>query len=449
MNFYMLFHNITGVKFYIVLPLFLTVLHQSIVAQQNIAADNAHLVQFKTSLQELIEASRNNPRLTSAAAKMQASAAAIDVQKALDPPQVSVELYQSPIASFPNPFRNQMEYDYSIQQMIPFPGKLEAMAGVERKREEMFKSDRQTQANDIVRNVKSLFIELYLKDRQLEINHDTQVLVHEFVAVAQQQYQVGMGQQSDVLRAQTELSALDNDSIVLQQQRKSMEGMLNALCNRPITTAIACIPEIDPVMAHYDFSTLMAIAVQNRSELKAMKSGIEMQQAERLAVRKEYLPDFMLRGTYKQMTQANDDWGLMIGATIPIAPWSQRKYSAGTARADANINGAQSELTNMNNMIASEVNDALLKMESSKERLRLSKETAIPQAAQTLESARAAYRTGKQEFLMLVDIQRMLVMAKLDYHMAVMALLDSQSQLERAVGLDLDEIDKNIEGGYR
>jgi outer membrane protein TolC len=77
----------------------------------------------------------------------------------------------------------------------------------------------------------------------------------------------------------------------------------------------------------------------------------------------------------------------------------------------------------------------------------LSRESVIPQAEQTLESALSAYRTGKQEFLMLIDIQRMLVMAKLDYHMAVMTLLDSQSRLERAIGLSIDEINKSSERG--
>ena len=48
--------------------------------------------------------------------------------KSLDPPQVAFEFYQSPISAFPNPFKDQMEYDYSIQQMFPFPGKLGAMA---------------------------------------------------------------------------------------------------------------------------------------------------------------------------------------------------------------------------------------------------------------------------------------------------------------------------------
>ncbi len=311
----------------------------------------------------------------------------------------------------------------------------------------MFTADRQTLQQDIVRNVKTLYFDLYLKNRQVEINHETRMLVREFVDIARKQYELGMGKQSDILRAQTELSALGNDSIVLVQQRRSMEGMFNAVCNRPVTTEIGFIPEIEPEMPDYDLNSLLGMAEKNRPELKSMQYDVEMKQAERLASGKEYLPDFMVRGMYKQMTSAPDDWSLMVGATVPIAPWSLGKNSAGTARSDANIKTAQGQLDNMKNMIASEVNDALLKVESSKERLRLSKETTIPQAQQTLMSAMAAYKTGKEEFLMLIDIQRMLAMAKLDYHMAVMNLLDSHSQLERAVGLSIEEIGQSPKGG--
>ena len=178
----------------------------------------------------------------------------------------------------------------------------------------------------------------------------------------------------------------------------------------------------------------IGVVIRSSPELKSMVKGIEMQQAELIATQKEYLPDFMVRGMYKQMMQGSDDWSLMIGATVPIAPWSRGKISSSARRADENIRIAQSERENMINIISSEVNDALLKVESAKERLKLSRESVIPQAEQTLESALAAYRTGKQEFLTLIEIQRMLVMAKLDYHMAVMMLLDGQSRLEQSRG---------------
>jgi outer membrane protein TolC len=433
---------------FFVIVLFLLISTQRAFPQQSDSKSDDNRI-FIAKLQTLIEAAKNNPKLKAADAKAQASEASAQAQKSLDPPQVAVEFYQAPIASFPNPFKNQMEYDYSLQQMIPFPGKLNAMALSEHKRADMLWTDRQTEEQEIVRNVKSLYYNLYLKCRQLEINQETKALVREFVTIAIAQYEVGAGKQSDILRAQTEFSSFVNDSIVLNQEIKSMQGMINALCNRPVTIDIGFIPEIYPTIKRYDLNALLLIAEKNRTELKSMVKGIEMQQAERLAAKKEYLPDFMVRGMYKQMMQTNDDWSLMIGATIPIAPWSAKKYSSAIARADADIVSAQTDRDNMKNMIASEVNDALLKVESAKDRLKLSKETVIPQAKQTLESALPAYRTGKQDFLALIDIQRMLVMAKLDYHMAVMTLLDSQSRLERAVGLSLDEIDKTIEKGDR
>jgi outer membrane protein TolC len=416
-------------------------------AQQNGGAPLSGNQAFYSKLQTLMGAAKNNPRLAVADAKVKASEANERSQRSLDAPQVAMEFYQSPVSSFPNPFKNQMEYDYSIQQMIPFPGKLGAMSLSEQKRTDMLAADKQTEEQDIIRNVKELYFDLYLKYRQLELNGQTQTLVREFVKIARTQYETGAGKQSDILRAQTELSTFVNDSIVLNQQIKSMEGMINALCNRPVTTDIGFVPEISPVMKSYDLNALLFIADKNRPELKSMVKGIEMQQAERMATQKEYLPDFMVRGMYKQMMQGSDDWSLMIGATVPIAPWSRGKISSGARQADENIRMAHSERENMINMISSEVNDALLKVESAKERLKLSQESVIPQAEQTLESALSAYRTGKQEFLTLIEIQRMLVMAKLDYHMAVMTLLDGENRLERSVGLSLQEIDKEIERG--
>jgi outer membrane protein, heavy metal efflux system len=418
---------------------------------ENVAASAvANRTVLENQLNQLIgDVLKNNPDIKAAQYKIDAARASVGYWKSLDPPQVGVEFMRSPVRNFPNLVKDQMEYDYSIQQMLPFPGKLGTMAKTEQKRTEMLSADRVTAEQQIVRNVKAIYFDVYLVSRRMEMNHETLQLVRQFVDIARKQYELGMGQQSDILRAQTELTSLGKDSIILIQQRKSMEGMLNALCSRPVTTGIEPLPEVNPVIPDYDLNTLLAIAWKNRSELKSKLAGVGMQEAERGVAQKEYLPDFMVRGMYKQMTQSEDDWSLMVGVTVPVAPWSYGKYSSAVTRSEANIKATQAEVENMRNMIAAEVNDAFQKTESAKERLNLSREMAIPQAQQALESAMAAYKTGKQEFLMLIDIQRMLVMAKLEYHMAVMTLLDSQSQLERAVGLSMDELDKVIERGSR
>jgi len=104
------------------------------------------------------------------------------------------------------------------------------------------------------------------------------------------------------------------------------------------------------------------------------------------------------------MMQGADDGAVMLGPRSLLLLGRTARFLRELNRTGANIRMAQGERENMINVIASEVNDALLKVESAKERLMLSV-SPYSQAEQTLESALAAYRTGKQEFLMLIDIQ--------------------------------------------
>src|SRR3990172_2202521 len=75
----------------------------------------------------IVEALHNNPQLRAARNQTAAARTRVDQVTSWDAPQVGVEFFQSPIQSFPNPLKNQMEMDYYIQQMFPFPGKLSAM----------------------------------------------------------------------------------------------------------------------------------------------------------------------------------------------------------------------------------------------------------------------------------------------------------------------------------
>ncbi len=401
---------------------------------------------FDTQLHELLqEVLSGNPSLKAAGYKVAVASAAS--KKSLDPPQVGVEFYQAPINSFPNPFKNQMEVDYSLQQMLPFPGKLSAMSSAEKKRSEMLDADKQTLADDLIRDVKTAYYELYFIDRKKEILLEKRGLLKNFEEIARKQYEVGIGTQSDILRAQTEISLITKDSIDLEQNRISALAMINALRNKPMDAVIPLLPEIQSPSLQLIIDKIMSLAEVNRSELVSMKLNTAMQQAELRAAKKEFYPDFMVRGTYKQMAENPDYWALMVGLSIPVAPWSLKKYSAGASSSEALVSQATQDYNAMHNMVASQVRDAVAKVECNQAQIQIIRQTIIPQATQTLQSVIAAYQTGKQDFLMLIDAERMLLMAKQDYHMAVMNFLASQAQLERAVGLSIEEIGQSLKGG--
>ncbi|MCL4551116.1 MAG: TolC family protein [Bacteroidetes bacterium] len=400
-----------------------------------------------TYLDSLItEALQKNPQLKSANQFALAQRQRVNQVRSWDPPQVGVEFYQTPISSFPNPFKGGMENDYSIQQMFPFPGKLSAMGNAAENNANMYNSQFKALERKIIKDVKTTYYELYLVERKISLNKENQELLRNFIEIANKQYQVGMGKQPDIIRAQTELSTLINEGINLNKEKVSVEAMLNTLLSRPVNARIKDITEIYSDVPKWTFDKLSNLSYESRNELKAMSYNVEMNKSELRASKLEYYPDIMARLMYKNMVgTSNDFWSAMIGISIPLAPWSQTKFTSKVEENELNIKSAEEQYASMKNMVSYDVQDALVKIESNRNLVELYKNTVIPQAQQTLESTTAAYQTGKTEFLMLIDAYRMLLMVKLDYYMSVMNFMDSQAALEQAVGLTIPEIKEKLQ----
>ena len=397
-------------------------------------------------LDELIaEVLQNNPQLRAARNQTAAARTRVDQVTSWDAPQVGVEFFQSPIQSFPNPLKNQMEMDYYIQQMFPFPGKLSAMGKAAEATAGMFDKGTKALERKILRDLKSAYYELYLVQRKIQINAENQDLMRRFVDIANKQYEVGMGKQPDILRAQTELSTLINDGLNLQKEKRAIEAMINTILSRPANAPLGYVMDVEAEIPQWTFEQLRPLALEARPELKAMNFNIEMNKAELLLAKREYFPDLMARVMYKDMAMtSNDFWSVMVGVSIPLSPWSSGKYTSKVQENELNVKRAEDDFSAMTNMALYEVQEANVKVQTNQNLVLLYKNTVIPQAEQTLQSTVAAYQTGKTEFLMLIDAYRMVLMSQLDYHMSVMNYMASQAALEQAVGLDIGEIAERI-----
>lgn len=387
------------------------------------------------------EAVQNNPDLLSFDGKILAAQASFASKKFIDPPQIGVEFMQAPFSSFPNPLKDQMEIDFFIQQEFPFPGKLSAMAKPEQIKTELYTDEKKVKELDLQYSLKKAFFEHYYLCRQLEIINENYDLIKQLTQITSKQYELGMGKQFDILRAQAELTSIKKQQITTTQERRSAEAMMNSITNRPVDSSMKTIPEIEVTFFAVTLKDLEPLALKNRAELDAMNQDILMQKAEAKALSKEVYPDFMVKGTYKGIKESSENyWGVMFGMTLPMMPWELAKNNYLQKSIAHTIEQRKKEYENMKLMILSQIQDALLKVNSYQELVELYKNTSIPQAQQTLQSTLAAYKAGKTEFLMLIDASRMLLMAKQDYQMSVMNLLLSQASLERATGLGIDEI---------
>lgn len=381
---------------------------------------------------------RNNPLLASAEFQVRRTKASAASASSLEAPKFGVEFFQTPLSSFPNPLRNQAEIDYSLEQMIPFPGKRAKFAAPLYVKAEALSKRKTALARDLIFSLKSVYFDLYLIDRKLEVNSESRLLLTQFAGIAGTQYGVGQGKQVDVLRARTELIKLENDSILLGAMREGRVATLNALLNQEVALKVETIPATLPPVCPHSPDDWVKKALGARPELLAMQDEVRMQDAMVSAARSEYYPDFMLKGMYKDMDKMDDAWSLMVNLSLPFSFWSAGRVKQGLDESKAASQSMQAELANMKNTIRAEVVEAQAVFRASETAAARLRQQLLPQAASSFESARAAYQSGSGDFLMLLDGLRTLLDAKLDYYQAVAECLRGYARLEQVVGVDQD-----------
>jgi outer membrane protein TolC len=346
----------------------------------------------------------------------------------LDPPQIGLELFQSPVKYFPNIFKEQMEVDYSIQQMFPFPGKLSSMAKAESYKASMREAEVMTQSKEVALQFAKAYNELYLIDRFIELNNQSRDLLNTIIIIARKRYESALGNQAEILRAQTEYSNLLLDSITLSQNRIAAQSMIKALLPSSVQLTIPFIPHL---MFPFDQHISVDTSHMSIPDITAMKIGTDMITAEKIAAKKEYYPDIMVRGMYKQMINASDNWSLMLGLTIPVAPWSIGKFKAQENRIQAQQSESQQQIDNMISMFHARLVDAQSRVERFTTQADFFLETSLPQAYQTTTAAINAYQNGMGDLLMVLDSHKMLLMTKREYQMTIMNLLNAYADIDR------------------
>ena len=98
------------------------------------------------------------------------------------------------------------------------------------------------------------------------------------------------------------------------------------LLDRPADGAFAATPPLAPEPAAWDFASLRPVAEARHPGLKALDAERSMRRAEATAAGRDFLPDLMVKGAYKDMegpapgahgSAPGDYWSLMLAVDVP------------------------------------------------------------------------------------------------------------------------------------
>jgi len=327
-----------------------------------------------------------------------------------------------------------------FSQTLPFPGKLALSVAAAEHDTSAARGSVDEMRLKLVRDVKTVWWNLYFTDRALEIVTRNVELLRQFVDVAQTKYKVGKGLQQDVLLAQLELSKFHDQSIELRGIRRNQSVQLNTLLNQPPNSPLQLPQRVtESLVGVDDEERLLALAAETRPVLSAAQSNIEAARARLGLAKKDYSPDFILGAAYGYRGGENPDnseradlLSITLSMNLPI--YGGAKQDRAVDQRTSQVLQNQYQLDDARGMVAAEVSQALADYQRYREQANLLKQGIIPRAGQTVASMLTGYQVNKVDFLNLLRAQITLFNYETRYLTALSQAIQAQTRFIAAVG---------------
>lgn len=390
------------------------------------------------------EALRANPDLAAARLRYRAFEAKVPQAGSLPDPMLKVTISNLPTDTWELDRTPMSGIEFMITQTIPFPGKLGLKKNAARNLAGMVEKEYESARDFVAGELKRNYYQLYWLEKSIQITRKNKRLLEDFANIASTRYSVGEGLQQDLLKAQVEVSKMTDRLISLEEMGKTVRAKINVLLDRDPQASLGEPGELNLPEISYSEEELQNMAVNSNPALRGMGFSVRAKEFSYRLSRRQYLPDFTLSAGYRIRDEVNMDpvrgvdfFSASVGISVPFYFWSKQKKNVQEKRLD--WESAGQKYRNMENGTKLAVSRLFYSLVRYGEEVRLYSTAILPQARQSLESARSAYQVGKIDFLTLLSNQATLYNYEIAYHQALSSYFVTLADMEQVLGVSLLE----------
>ncbi len=332
---------------------------------------------------------------------------------------------------------NASEFAYQgfgVSQEFPFPGKL-ALASEEAKREaEGVQQNYRAVVLDVTARLKVAYYEWLTVNKAIELTRKHGDLLSRFEEIARNRYTVGKGLQQDVLKAQLEVSTLEQQLAMLDERRQRAEAEIASLLAAP-SVVLRAPGEIQPSA----FSISLDELIRATNDSPRVRAEQKMVDARAVGINrslKDFRPDFGLNLEWDH-TGGNFPEHYMATVEVKIPIYYARKQRYALEESYSKLREAKQNYQAAQQQSIYQVKDQYLSIQSSERILNLYKTTLIPQAQLTVDSSASAYEVGSIDFLTLLTNLTNLISLDRQYYDELARHEEAIARLEPIVGKEL------------
>ncbi len=383
-----------------------------------------------------------NPTLQALDLDYRAALQEVPQMRALPDAEVAVGVFALPVETRLGPQRLRL----GATQMLPWPGKLAAMAELANARAAPLLEEAAAQQLSLRFQLASAYFELARTDASLAVLGESLALYRSLDATALARVESGAGSTVDVYRAQLRREAVVQRRDLLAAGRAATLATVNGLLNRPATTPVRPSP-LDSLRAERTLatdSTSVANQLDNLAErqpllrIYARQAEISRQALEVIDLDRK--PDFGVGLDYISTGSRTDANPLGNGrdALLPRVavrfPINRKQFSAGEEQERLRLAAIAARQVGTHVDLRAQVAAALAQLRQAE--LRLAFQTRQLRTLEaTLAVATREYANGLRGFDELIGFQDQQVEFRLEAINAEVTLLTARAQLARLFAL--------------
>lgn len=395
--------------------------------------------------QAIKSAQRNDPWLTGSIHKQRSMESMSIAVNTLPDPKVSINLANLPTDGFDFGQEGMTQAKVGIAQIFPRGDSLDIKSQQLRIQSEAFPYQRQDRAAKVAVTVGSLWLDAYRVQQSIALIEKNRSIFEQLADVAQASYSSGLGKtrQQDIIRAQLELTRLDDRLDKLGQQQNRFEGMLfqwlmtfstenDARQSTTLLTSFSLhnmvlsqqLPELDLLNAdlvyrtnwlkaedlvHYFSRHPSIVAIDKK--VSAIKTGIEL-------AKQKYQPEWGVSASYGY--RADDPMGrsradlFSVGLTFDLPLFTENRQDKEVQSAIYKTEAVKTEKLLLLRQLLGSYSSAKGRLLRLKDRQNRYKLKLIPQIHDQEEASLTAYTNDDGDFSEVVRSRIAVLNAEID-----------------------------------
>jgi outer membrane protein TolC len=266
---------------------------------------------------------------------------------------------------------------------------------------------------ELERDVLLAWWDVATTDAQLANAAAVREMIDAIVAAARVRYEVGTSAQADVIRAQLQVSDLDQQILRLQGRRREALARLLPLLGQPPDTEV---PRLHPPDDIEDIQPdASSIPPADHPAIAALEAVVAAQEESARLIRLEVAPDVDIEAQYGLRRVQRDMFSVTARIELPFFR-RDKTVEPRVREALAARDATKLRIDELRRSLTQELAVALAAHAIATEQIRLHQQVLVPQSRLAFDSTLAAYQTGKAPFDAILTTESDFLRLNLQYH---------------------------------